>query len=301
MRALVLSGGGSKGAFQVGKIKKLTEEGHRWNLVTGVSVGALNAAFLGKYNIDHQDTAAKELERLWLERVSKNSSVYEGWLPGILTYIPAVYRGSVWSTRPLRALLQDSFASGQLITTDTRVIIGVTSVTTGEYKTVNKFNASFIDYVLASASFPIAFPAVEIDGELWTDGGVRTVVPILDAIKAGATDIDVVMTSPVSPVIRRLAVASSRIDHSTTRPLKIIPMALRVTDILLDEVFSADLEKVQASYPNVTIRIHAPEFASKKNSLDFDANNIRTLLLEGYQQEIKVPENEPKTRLGRLY
>ena len=46
-KALVLAGGGTKGAYQEGVIRALRETGHDdWNLVTGTSVGALNAVFI---------------------------------------------------------------------------------------------------------------------------------------------------------------------------------------------------------------------------------------------------------------
>jgi len=58
-RALILGGGGSKGAFQVGKLKQLVEQGYKWDQITGVSVGAINALFLGMFSKKDQDFGVK--------------------------------------------------------------------------------------------------------------------------------------------------------------------------------------------------------------------------------------------------
>ena len=63
-RALVLSGGGAKGAWQAGVIDSLIRRGSRWDIFAGVSVGALNAALLAQYAHPFDDGLAK-LQDLW--------------------------------------------------------------------------------------------------------------------------------------------------------------------------------------------------------------------------------------------
>lgn len=275
-RALVLSGGGSKGAFQVGKIKQLTERGFMWDIITGVSVGALNTSFLAMYNVRDQRQAAIDLVELWDTCVTSNASIYKGWAPWILTYVPAIWKGSVYNTQPLKELLHAKFLHERMHNSDVEVYIGSCSVNTGLYKVCKKDEPKFLDFVLASASFPIAFPPVMIDGELYTDGGVRTVVPIMDAINAGATEIDVIMTSPVQTDTTSIrTIPSSAVS-------KIIPLALRVTDILLDEVFLMDIERIKHTH-NVIINIFAPKNPSTHSSLDFSKCHIDRLMKEGYE------------------
>ncbi|QLQ08230.1 MAG: patatin-like phospholipase family protein [Anaerolineae bacterium] len=60
--AIVMSGGGSKGAFQVGALKRMYEVGIRPQIVCGTSVGALNGAKLA----ENSETVISELETLWL-------------------------------------------------------------------------------------------------------------------------------------------------------------------------------------------------------------------------------------------
>lgn len=271
-KALVLSGGGSKGAYQVGVLKALVEKGSRWDFIAGVSVGALNAAFLGMFDVDDQPHAVLELEKMWVHSITDNESIYKGWAPGLLTYIPAAWKGSVYSTQPLKNLIQRVFDHSKMLASNVQVVVGTTSVNTGEYKAIEKSNNKFCDYVLASASFPIAFPPVCIDGELYTDGGVRTIVPIMDAIAIGATEIDVILTSPHKHSMRY--VASKTIS-------KIMPLTLRITDILLDEVYVSDLARIEHLH-NVKINVYAPKKQTMYSSLYFNSRNIKTLIDYGY-------------------
>jgi NTE family protein len=69
---LVLSGGGSKGAFQAGAIRCLLDKGIRFSVVAGTSVGALNGLIVSQEN---PEDAGAELERWWSK--VENKDVYK--------------------------------------------------------------------------------------------------------------------------------------------------------------------------------------------------------------------------------
>jgi hypothetical protein len=71
-RALVLSGGGAKGAFEVGAIRELYARGYHPDLICGVSVGALNTIKLAEGKAD----SATELEHLWREHVAVPGRIF---------------------------------------------------------------------------------------------------------------------------------------------------------------------------------------------------------------------------------
>ena len=60
-RALVLSGGGSRGSYQVGAIQALLEAGRQWNTIHGISVGALNASWLAMHSPEEQKFSSQGL------------------------------------------------------------------------------------------------------------------------------------------------------------------------------------------------------------------------------------------------
>src|SRR5512143_1220139 len=95
--ALVLSGGGAKGAFQVGAEKYAREvKGYRWDVIAGVSVGALNGAMLamGKY---------QRLFDIW--NTISNDRVYTGGF-NLLSIIKLIFGAkSFYGNEPLRRML----------------------------------------------------------------------------------------------------------------------------------------------------------------------------------------------------
>src|SRR3954466_15169196 len=79
-RALVLSGGGSKGAFEVGVVQRLMgEQQLEYELLCGTSVGAINAAYLAQTPLGQPSDAAARLRALW-DTVTPDK-VYRSWFP----------------------------------------------------------------------------------------------------------------------------------------------------------------------------------------------------------------------------
>jgi NTE family protein len=102
-RALVLSGGGAKGAFQLGAVRyiesvvKTENPGYNFDIIAGVSVGSLNGVMLAMDKYD-------ELENLW------NTITDEDIYTGSLKLLPAFFRvlfkkRSVLGNKPLKQLL----------------------------------------------------------------------------------------------------------------------------------------------------------------------------------------------------
>ena len=79
MKALVLSGGGANGAFEVGAIQYLLgERREHFPILTGVSVGALNAAMLAMYPEGAEVDCSRNLTRVW-ETIRGNKGIYTNW------------------------------------------------------------------------------------------------------------------------------------------------------------------------------------------------------------------------------
>src|SRR5256885_15372687 len=104
-RALVLSGGGAKGSWQVGACQHLIAERGLWfDVIAGVSAGAVNAATLAQAR--DQDELAAEVEHLrsvWLG-LRGSHDIYRRRWPGALRTALAL-RTSLYNAAPLRAML----------------------------------------------------------------------------------------------------------------------------------------------------------------------------------------------------
>jgi predicted patatin/cPLA2 family phospholipase len=189
-RALTLSGGGSRGAYGAGLLTGWTERGDRpeFDIVTGISTGALMAthAFLGP-EFDDELAIIKTLT---------NDDVFERH-GRLATLVSAVRSAAGFSTEPLRKTLR-SFIDEETLDRvaeqhrlGRRLYVGSTNLDANSFTIwdmgviarsdrPDRLNR-YIDAIMASAAFPIAFPPVfiEVEGEdgtfteMHVDGGVR--------------------------------------------------------------------------------------------------------------------------------
>src|SRR5437867_5440864 len=113
-RALVLGGGGARGSFQAGMVEELVgTQGLDFQILRGVSVGALNAAFLaqapvgasGRESLANLRTQVDRLVELWVETIQGNSSVYAERLGGFAGLVAGA--DSIYSVEPLRRLISE--------------------------------------------------------------------------------------------------------------------------------------------------------------------------------------------------
>ena len=188
-KALVLSGGGARGAFQVGVWKYLQEIDWTPDLICGTSIGAVNAAAIGS------GMSVERLIHVW--RSHNRSEIYR--LKG-LQFLKSMRRGtplkSVLDTAPLRALLTRHLNLEALRRSPIEVIISAVHLATGRLHLYNQ-DVIEIDHLMASSAMPILFPWQSIHGEPFWDGGVMANSPLFLALERKMEEIIVVLLSPV--------------------------------------------------------------------------------------------------------
>ncbi len=188
MTALVLGGGGTRGAVQVGMLQVLVEHGFVPDRVYGCSVGAVNGvAFAG----DPTPEGVARMTQIW-QGLRRDSIYPQGRLHGPWLYLQQ--RDSVYANTGLRAVVAEGFPFEQLEDAVIPVEVVATSLTDGRERWFT--HGSAVEAVLASTAMPAIYPPVEIDGERFIDGGVVDNVPIQRAIDAGATRIVVLLCGP---------------------------------------------------------------------------------------------------------
>ncbi len=218
--ALVLSGGGARGAYQVGVLLGLVDLGvapDGFEILVGSSAGSINASALAAQTESFAASVGK-LERVWggikAEQVFRtdvrsvgSTGVRWAWdltLGGILG---GVTPKSLLDTAPLRRLLQRAIPFAQIqrnvlsgkvqalaiAATDLYSAEGVMFVQSARPTRLWRrrrwrvLRAEIgLDHVLASSAIPIFFPSVEIDGRYFGDGCIRNSAPLRPAIHLGA-------------------------------------------------------------------------------------------------------------------
>ncbi len=199
-RALVLAGGGARGAYQVGMLQELVNSKRLdFQIIRGVSVGALNAAFLAQAStvgdsLSNLKTKVDELHDLWRYEIEGNYSVYaeQGGFLGIVAGADSLY-----SLNPLRALIEKHVNLNNLKKSGRDFKVGTVSLVSGKYHESTPTDNEFIEKLIASASIPVVFPYVDIKSEkdVIADGGVRNISPMAGAFEAHPDEIYVLLTS----------------------------------------------------------------------------------------------------------
>lgn len=224
--ALVLSGGGARGAYQVGVLRRLSQRlpDLRFSIVTGVSAGAINASFLAAHPGPLAE-ALDDLRGIWCRlqvedifRVDTPSLArhFTRWATRLASggspVAPAV-RGLVDSA-PLHGTITGSSATvdGELIGIERNLeqkrlkALALTALNYSTGQTVTwvqgrgsvpwsqprhrSFHTRIaVEHVMASAALPLFFPAVRLGDAWYGDGGVRLSTPLVPAIRLGATRI----------------------------------------------------------------------------------------------------------------
>ncbi len=195
---IVLSGGGAKGAYQIGVWKALNRLNIKYDIVTGTSVGALNGLlFVQKdykkaykiwKNIGY-DFIFDDAQKLNIE----NSHVYK-------TYISEFFKHGGMEVKQLEKQIELAYDEKKFYgsNVDYGIVVFNLSKLQPEMITKSKLTSANIkDYVLASAcAFP-TFKMKNIDGMNYIDGGYYDNVPVNLCIELGATKVIAVDTKAI--------------------------------------------------------------------------------------------------------
>jgi NTE family protein len=188
-RALVLSTGGAYGAFEVGVLEELiVRRGLDFEILCGISAGTLNASLLAQAQFDSSNpansllnlqNAFSTLRTLWLDQITGSESIYCPRLLGIGGI--AVGADSVYDVTPLEDKIRQFANPTQIALSGRRLRIQYTVLETGELVTVTESGTDIVKGILASASIPVFFPPVVLNGQHLVDGGVRQMTPLSTA------------------------------------------------------------------------------------------------------------------------
>ncbi len=270
--ALVLPGGGARGAFQVGVLKAIAElmpprACNPFPVISGTSAGAINAVVLAS-KARHYSVAVDELELVWSHFRSKHVFRTDSWtmFKSSMHWMTALVFGglivgaprSLLDNTPLRSLLsrnvrfpriQASIDSGYLDA------VAVTAASYGSARSMTFFQAAagkqqwsrtrrvgmrqelHLDHLMASIAVPMIFPPVRIGGEYFGDGAMRQATPLSPAIHLGADRILVIGV--------RDETADPAADPGSPQPF---PSMGQIAGYILDTLFMdglySDLERM---------------------------------------------------------
>jgi NTE family protein len=210
---LILEGGGVKGVYQLGALEALYEAGVHFDGVAGTSIGALNGAVLVGDGIER-------LAELW-DRVTISDAfeLDEEWLAKFrhkdFDLDMITYAGKKLAS--VHNVIKDSYNRGENFVysnidegkiRSSKMDFGLVTYNITDMQPVEVMKedipeGKLVDYVVASASFPI-FPAKEIDGKKYIDGGVYDNMPVNLLARHGYDKFVVIRTNVASKQPKRM-------------------------------------------------------------------------------------------------
>ncbi len=299
--ALMLPGGGARGAYQVGVLKGIAEicghhhaESNPFPIVCGVSAGAINGAVLAThaqefaYGIDR-------LELFWSRLHCQDIYRTDAWtvMKTGLRALSALAFGrlgvaaprSLLDNTPLAELLRRELQLHKLESAIEARQLRALSITASSYTTaiaetffqgaadlhewqryrrIGRREQINVEHILASAALPFLFPAQRIGNQYYGDGGIRLLAPLSPAIHLGANKILVIGTRDESPI------------ETPEQPVE-YPSMGELAGYLLDTIFMdtlwSDLSRLQRI--NRTLRL-LPASERRKSHL----RHIDTLVIK---------------------
>jgi NTE family protein len=284
MHGLVLSGGGRKGAFQVGVLDVLAVRGARWEFLAGTSVGAINTSYLAAFPASATVEGVEGLKRLWGQLDTRG--VWKHWLLGPAS---GIWKSSFFNASPLHRLLRRELNEGAVRNSGRQLRLGIVQYGTGEYFEATEKSTPLWQYVAASSSYPGGLNPVELPEGMCGDGGVVSATPLKGAIDAGCTKIDVVITDPLSAHPWRDQ------DSGNGTRVSALTIVMRSVALLMHTAMVADVRRAMqvnqdvaegrdAHHRMIELAVYAPDrplSSGPLGSLDFNPEETQRLIAYG--------------------
>jgi NTE family protein len=202
--ALVLQGGGALGSYQAGVYEALHEAGYEPEWIAGISIGAINSAIIAG---NPPEARAEKLRDFWrsittelpawplfggaLPRdlgrqagalsalINGQPGFFKPWLQSAMPLFGGAAPLSFYDTRDLKTTLERLVDFDRINAKEIRFSVGAVNVKNGNFAYFDNREITIRpEHVMASGALPPGFPAVEIDGESYWDGGLVSNTPL---------------------------------------------------------------------------------------------------------------------------
>ncbi|PKD19330.1 patatin [Salegentibacter salinarum] len=285
MRALVISGGGSKGAFAGGVAQYLIqEEGKKYDLFLGTSTGSLLIPHLAMGNIDKVYEIYTNVNQRKIFSINpfvvKRKEGRE--------YVTINYFNMFWQfvrkkrtfgeSQNLRKHIKRNFSEedfDKLKNQVEDVIVTVSNLSKNrvEYKSINDFSyEDFCDWIWISCNYIPFMSLANKDGFEYADGGLGCVVPIREAIKRGATEVDAIILE------------AENMEYNKVLGKNPFSLMINLFGFLLDQVEYHDIVEGKLAALNKKVKLNTYYTPTKltENSLVFNKKLMGEWWQQGY-------------------
>lgn len=300
MRALVISGGGSKGAFAGGVAQYLMEEeGRKYDLFLGTSTGSLLIPHLAQGNITkvheiYTNVTQNKIFSINPFRVKKKDG---------REYVTINFFNMFWQfikqkrtfgeSKNLQREIKRHFSENDFYTVkelkgDVIVTVSNLSKNRVEYKSIKDFSyEDFCDWIWISCNYIPFMSLATKDGCEYADGGFGCVVPIREAIKRGATQVDAIILE------------AENVEYNKVLGKNPFSLMMNLFGFLLDQVEYHDVVegKLSALNKKVKLNTYYTPIQLTENSLVFNKKAMTQWWEQGFEYA-KEKERKRKVEAG---
>lgn len=284
-KALVISGGGSKGAFAGGVAQYLMKHENRdYDLLLGTSTGSLMISHLALHKLDelkelytnvNQDSIFSN-NPFSIRSVDGQKIVSINHLNTLWNFLNG--RKTFGESKNLRKLIAKNITKemyDEIRSSEKEIVVTVSNLTTNriEYKSNKDCTyEDFCDWIWGSCNYVPFMSLLEKDHCQYADGGFGTLVPIREAILRGATEIDAIILETEIPLINRLP---------SKNPFSLL---FDVFGFMLTHVerHNITIGKLAAKNKDVQLNLYYTPTVLTTNSLVFDQKMMRKWWKSGF-------------------
>ena len=302
-KALVISGGGSKGAFAGGVAQYLMkEEEKEYDLFLGTSTGSLMVSHLALGKLDALKKLYTNVDQksifsnspFTIRKIAGEKVISINHLNTLWNFIKG--RKTFGESENLRKLIKENITRemyNSIRNNHKEVVVTISNLTANkiEYKSINDCSyEDFCDWIWGSCNYVPFISLLEKEHCQYGDGGFGALIPIREAILRGATEIDAIILDTEVTQLNRMP---------SKNPFSLL---FDVFDFMLTHVekHNITIGKLAAKNKNVTLNLYYTPTVLTTNSLVFDKKLMRTWWESGFmyaktKREADMSEFRPDT------
>jgi len=289
MNSLILSGGGSFGAFEAGVLYHIFHK-KQFDKCLGTSVGALNCLLMAQAYLNKSPEIFKTL---WIEKIKSNKQIYKKNRFKYISFRPP------YNFDPLKFLLKEVIDFEKIIKMEKEIVLSTVDLITGKSVTISNHDKDLtpkdlLNAAIASCSVPPLFPPVIFKNKILVDGGIRDNAPVSSIIQSWELD-----------SILIILCNNKDLEYEKREYEGLFEISDRVINIMMNEITNNDISIVLKindmlrkmnenekgeflkSKKVVDLNLIYPEESLNNNMLNFNPRFLRRAFLLGIKKGIE--------------
>ena len=263
---LTLSGGGVFASFEMGLLSNIFENEHpNYDVITGVSAGSLNTAYLSLIQSGNEYKHVEEFKNLWINLKDKDIYSNVFFLNGI----------SLYDTTPLKNKLNSIYGDKKPIRP---IKVGTTSLkeaTTKVFDEVDVAKYGFTDILLSSTAIPILFPPHKFLNDFFVDGGLTSNILLNEGVNFCLDN------HPNEDIYVDVIICGMKVPEDDELKYNMKDIVQRLITVIQQQVEYSELLHL-IDEKNIYITVYEQKYQQSISLLDFSKSE--QLWYEGYNK-----------------